>query len=141
MSSCTSPLVRRLRYTFAPLLLVTVAMVQLWCIESDHLSRWRGGGFGMYAEYHPNLYQVWLAQGEQRRRLGIQDDGACQVQPAVELCQRWRTEACLALVARCMRRPDNHHQGLTQLEIWAPRFHLARAVLVRQRIAAYEIEK
>jgi hypothetical protein len=137
MAGGASSLVRWLRYAFAPLLLVAVALTHLWRVESSGLSRWRGGGFGMYAEHHPNLYQVWLAEGERRRRLGAQDDGACPVRPAAELCQRWRAAACLAQVARCLRRPP----GQARLEIWAPHFSLAAAALSRQRIAAYEIAR
>jgi hypothetical protein len=131
----TSRLPRGLRVTLAPLLLAVVATAHLVRVERDGLSRWRGGGFGMYAEPHPHLYQVWLAEGERRRRLGSGDDGACPVGPLAERCRRWRTAACLAEVARCLRPPP----GPARLEIWAPRFTLETATLARLPVAAHEV--
>src|SRR5262245_47688750 len=131
----TSRLGRTLRRGLAPLLLAAVATVHLGLAEHAGLSRWRGGGFGMYAEPHPSLTQVWLAAEGGRRRLGPADDGACPVAPRVARCQRVRTAACLAEVARCLRTPP----GPARLELWSPRFALETATLTRQRVASREI--
>lgn len=40
---------------------ILVALLHLVMIESSSQTRWKGGGFGMYADPHPNSYRVvWL---------------------------------------------------------------------------------
>lgn len=40
---------------------VLVALLHLVMIQSSTQTRWKGGGFGMYADPHPNSYRVvWL---------------------------------------------------------------------------------
>lgn len=43
-----------------PILAIVIIAIQLTIINQHQLSRWRGGGFGMYAEVHPNEFQVWV---------------------------------------------------------------------------------
>jgi hypothetical protein len=43
-----------------PLLIVTVAIHQFYMVYRHNLTRWRGGGFGMYSEMHPMHRQVWI---------------------------------------------------------------------------------
>jgi hypothetical protein len=40
---------------------ILVALLHLVMIQSSSQTRWKGGGFGMYADPHPNSYRVvWL---------------------------------------------------------------------------------
>lgn len=40
---------------------VTVAVIQIALVTTDNLTRWRGGGFGMYSDTHPRISRdVWL---------------------------------------------------------------------------------
>jgi hypothetical protein len=40
---------------------ILVALLHLVTIQSSSQTRWKGGGFGMYADPHPNSYRVvWL---------------------------------------------------------------------------------
>jgi len=44
-----------------PAVAVLVALLQLFLVSTSDLSRWKGGGFGMYADPHPNsARQAWL---------------------------------------------------------------------------------
>src|SRR5688572_14045580 len=85
---------------FVPFLLVAIASTQLGRVFFSGQSRWRGGGFGMYSEFHPNLTQVWLVErdptgsGLTWRRLSEQD-AAPQVARLVGRCMRLRSQACL----------------------------------------------
>ena len=59
-----------IRRGLAPLLLVLVAIFQLWQVETRGLSRWKGGGFGMYADFPFDTRQAWYTfqqPGEPRR--------------------------------------------------------------------------
>lgn len=40
-------------------LLLLVAFNQLYLTTFGNLSRWKGGGFGMYTEFHPTYYRVY----------------------------------------------------------------------------------
>ncbi len=43
------------------LLLLIVALNQMRLVYTEGLSRWKGGGFGMYSEFHPHYNQVWIS--------------------------------------------------------------------------------
>ena len=49
-----------------------VALLQLYFVSAADLTRWRGGGFGMYSDPHPNLARrVWLVGQGQGRELAV----------------------------------------------------------------------
>ena len=50
-----------LKYVFIPILLLGVATFQMMKID-DGLSRWKGGGFGMYADYFPPTFDLYMNQ-------------------------------------------------------------------------------
>jgi hypothetical protein len=43
-----------------PLLILTVAIHQFYMVYRHNLTRWKGGGFGMYSEMHPLTREVWI---------------------------------------------------------------------------------
>jgi hypothetical protein len=45
-----------------PLLMLLVALHQFFMVYRHHLSRWKGGGFGMYSEIHPMEREVWIGR-------------------------------------------------------------------------------
>lgn len=45
-----------------PLLIITVAIHQFYMVYLHQLSRWKGGGFGMYSEMHPTDREVWIGK-------------------------------------------------------------------------------
>ncbi len=50
---------------FVPILMFLVAAFQLFQVNNDGLTRWKGGGYGMYSEIHYSYYEVWITyQGE-----------------------------------------------------------------------------
>ncbi|CBW28070.1 putative exported protein [Halobacteriovorax marinus SJ] len=45
-----------------PAIALIIALIQWGLFESTHLSRWKGGGFGMYTELHPNVARTsWVS--------------------------------------------------------------------------------
>jgi hypothetical protein len=129
-----APLARR---WLVPLLLAGVASVQLARVSFGGQSRWRGGGFGMYSEFHPNQNQVWLRALDQPaappRRLPDERD-APATRRAVARCQRLRSQACLSELAASL--PGD--AGRRQLEIWQPVFDAGTGTLSRRRAAALD---
>ena len=62
--------IRSFRRYAVPLLLLLVASFQIHAVHRRGLSSWRGGGFGMYGSFSPNLNDLWwtdLESGETRR--------------------------------------------------------------------------
>jgi len=54
------------RVWVVPALLVVVAVHQFYRVHAEGLSSWRGGGFGMYAGFHPRQHDLWVyVAGEQ----------------------------------------------------------------------------
>jgi hypothetical protein len=47
------------KYTL-PAIIIAIAAFQLYEVHYHKLSRWKGGGFGMYSEVHPLWRQVWI---------------------------------------------------------------------------------
>jgi hypothetical protein len=43
-----------------PILIVSVVISQFYLAYFERLSRWKGGGFGMYSEWQPEKRQVWI---------------------------------------------------------------------------------
>lgn len=43
-----------------PLLLISFFVAQLWQSNQGQLTRWKGGGFGMYTDIHWSSNQVWI---------------------------------------------------------------------------------
>lgn len=50
----------RISKLFLVLLPVVVAGFQIWFSNTSNLTRWKGGGFGMYTGMHPNNRSVWI---------------------------------------------------------------------------------
>ena len=119
-----------------PLLLLGVASVQLARVAFSGQSRWRGGGFGMYSEFHPNRNQIWLRALDQPaappRRLS-EDQGAPATRRAVARCLRLRSQTCLGELAASLPPA-----GRQRLEIWQPVFDTRAGTLSRRRVAALD---
>lgn len=121
------------RAYLVPIVLVGVALVQLGFVESRGLTRWKGGGFGMYSDPHPILREVWL---EIERPSGVfryrTQRGSAERLAANE-CKYWASEACLAELGR--------HSGRTRLravEVWEPGVSTDSFAFERRRLATYE---
>lgn len=129
-----------------PVLLFAVASTQLGRVFFSGQSRWRGGGFGMYSEFHPNLTQVWLVErgstsggGPPPLRLSEQD-AAPEVARLVDRCMRLRSQACLRdLAAALPAAPALKPPRSRRLELWLPAFDAATGALSRRRVAELEL--
>jgi hypothetical protein len=45
-----------------PLLILSVAIHQFYMVYQNRLTRWKGGGFGMYSEMHALTREVWIGK-------------------------------------------------------------------------------
>lgn len=105
-------------------LLVVVALAQFNAVLQEGQSRWRGGGFGMYADFHPNTRSVWLRRdGGQLDRIAI--DGPCE--EALERLRRRPDASQVAIAKRCLTLVGS-------LEVWALTFDPETGELSRRRL-------
>jgi hypothetical protein len=76
---------------------IIVAVLQVRLVDTSNLTRWKGGGFGMYAEPHPaSARNIWLTDGADAgvcirlfpldgrlERAAMQDVGLCRALEAL----------------------------------------------------------
>jgi hypothetical protein len=120
-----------------PSLLVVVASVQLARVSFGGQTRWRGGGFGMYSEFHPNRNQIWLRALDRPASppLRLTDmEGPPATRRAAARCLRVRSPRCLGELAATLPRIA----GRQRLEIWQPVFDVRSGALSRRQAAALD---
>lgn len=49
---------RFLAFYSLPVLIISVALVQIYNVETSNLSRWKGGGFGMYTTINASFHII-----------------------------------------------------------------------------------
>lgn len=58
---------RKILLFIMPIICIVIAGIQLYLSKTTALSLWKGGGFGMYTELHPNnARSIWLDLGDKQ---------------------------------------------------------------------------
>jgi hypothetical protein len=119
-----------LRGHVAPLILVGVASWQFYHVVEAGWNTWRGGGFGMYAGFHPSHTEVWVTvRGEPDPQRVLQ--GASEPEPYARILQGCLVRANRSCLRSALRRmPSN--AGVTEIEIWRLSFDPSSALLRRE---------
>lgn len=111
-----------------------VAIVQVSRVLAGRQSSWKGGGFGMYAGFHPNHAEIWAwpADGPPVRftRSAL---GPANTSRGLRECTVRTTVACLE-----ERMPrDDGRPRYRRVELWERRFDPATGRLTRRPVLAY----
>jgi hypothetical protein len=123
-----------LRAYLALALLLAVAALQMFLVEATSLTRWKGGGFGMYSEPHFLSRQIWF---------GHRTPGGLIFEPAPEQramlapilsCKRWPAIGCLAHLVEIAELP-----GLEVVQVWSPRVDPRTLAYTRTLLAEYRV--
>jgi len=119
------------RYLVATLI-IGVALRQLYLVDTDHLSRWKGGGFGMYSEFHPRMSEIWARTGStacgDSARVSLKDDEPEAFAQAYRHAQNHPNAASLRALV-----PYLHvHTDTLYLQAWQLRFDPATGTLYRE---------
>ena len=61
----SSSTARRISRGLVACVMACWASLQMWTVHTQGLSRWRGGGFGMYSEFHPTQNDAWVTVADQ----------------------------------------------------------------------------
>lgn len=126
------PFVRRWAVLIA---VCVVALLQLAQVLARRQSSWKGGGFGMYAGFHPNLAEIWAwpPDGSPPVRFTRSAQGPENTSAGLRLCTVRTTAACLE--DRVPR--DGDAPRYERLELWERSFDLDTRRLSRRLIATF----
>ena len=123
----------------APTILLIVAIHQLTLVHTTQLSRWRGGGFGMYSEIHPKYRRIWAQTGQQsetRQEPSKSESltGSTNVPPTLRLlaldATRLPSRRNLEKVQNALssvRRIDGTTE--TVIQVWGLSFNIAKGTI------------
>ena len=110
-----------------------VALHQMYRVQIEGLCSWRGGGFGMYASFHPRHHELWVTNADtnQTVRYAKYDDNVSQQYRAVRPLLTWptKTQAAQALA----RLPEEHEA--TTVSVYRLDFDPVDCVLKRKLMA------
>ncbi len=70
-----------------PLLIAGVAFHQFYMVYQKQLTRWKGGGFGMYSEMHPLSREVWIGHSDS---MWLASDPKLKFRPVANRANRLR---------------------------------------------------
>lgn len=124
---------RRLRRAVPLALLLVVAAHQMWRVERDGLTRWRGGGFGMYSCVHFEEHAVWggmeTPQGLRFSQIVVPTSPAART--LLPRCKAFPTPESLA---ELLPELDPRFRVL---QVWRPRLDPETLVYDRELLAEY----
>ena len=104
---------RRLLRCGVPCVMAAWATVQLITVQTTNLNSWRGGGFGMYAGFHPMHNTAWVDAGDESKVEGFwkNDDHDSGLYPIIRPHLTFPREARL--------RSDLHEYATTSNKPWS----------------------
>lgn len=117
------------------LLMVVVACHQFVRVQTQSLSSWRGGGFGMYASFHPRHHDVWVERsdtGEKRRYQKYDPAEGDPVFDAVRWCLTWPNDVNTRVAVSDM--PDGW-RSTARVRVYRLGYDPASSRLTRELVA------
>ncbi|MFP6858944.1 MAG: hypothetical protein VCA73_16820 [Roseibacillus sp.] len=119
----------RIKNHLAPALLMVVALAQLAAVEITGLTRWEGGGFGMYSELPPMTRHVVIDISQSPNRLP--KSAAKALAKNTERFQVIPNDNNLDAVGEVLRR---HSIAPFRIDAWAESFDLSTGQVVLTQI-------
>ena len=115
-----------------PIIFFLMACWQFYMVDAHGLTRWKGGGYGMYTEIHPKERQVWVQWGDSIKRVAMATGHSIQWhRKAVLLCYRPSDEK----MKKFARDYANAHQlQSVTVQIWKPQVDTKNNTLFRSLI-------
>ena len=125
-------------YRIVPLTMAGLAVLQLVFSQTSLLSRWRGGGYGMYSEFHPSSTQIWLIQEQQQIRIDQKQNilwsDVTTWQAQCKTCQKWPDVQCLRHLSEHLPK----QLGFVRIEAWRPAFDVSSKHVSWQKVGQYD---
>ncbi len=127
--------VNRCRAWLVPAVMVAVAATQLVRVHFDGLNSWRGGGFGMYAGFHPRHHDAWLIDTATGEAFRYEKTGKHNTGPHAELIRPILTHPSQRRVDEALASLPDGWKDLGRLEVWRPTYDTSTGRLGRRLIA------
>ena len=118
-----------LKSYLAPTLLMLVASCQMAAVHFAGLTRWEGGGFGMYSELPPMTKHVVIDVSDGSKPLPVEELRELGQRKLVY--QAMPSRKHLDRIAEILRRNSINS---FRIEVWAERFDLADRTIYLERI-------
>jgi hypothetical protein len=125
----------RLRAFAVPIVMVCVAAFQLTRVHFDGQTSWRGGGFGMYAGFHPSFNDAWLVREGSDEALRYTQAKHDKLVPDAALIRPVLPHPNDRNLARALDSLPPEWRDGVRLEVWQLDFDPKALRLTRRRIA------
>lgn len=120
-----------------PILVFAWASFQMGLTQFSDLSPWKLGGYGMYADFHPNTYFVWFQIDDKRifaRRTKLFAENAV-FKKLVMVCRTHPSTSNLKKLHDYFKDDKNEH---FKVEVWRLNFKSDSLKLGRVLVNSYE---
>jgi len=113
-----------------PIIALVVIAIQVIMVETNNLSKWRGGGFGMYSEVHYQQREVWI------NNTNIQLDSIFENDKEVELAvKRARLLPSKKELQKTAKLVKNHFNTDTiTIQVWKPYMDISTSKYSRKLV-------
>ena len=128
---------RRLIILSPAVLMLMIASVQISQVWSVNQTRWRGGGFGMYSDYHASRREIW---GEYDSPSTVTPTNerlvelAPRLRPYIRSCRLRPSRANLAQLAKKLAQ---HGLVPSRISVWQLVADTKNRMLGRKKIATW----
>lgn len=99
-----------------PIVSLIIITIQIIMTNKFNLSKWKGGGFGMYTEVHFNQYEVWISDVDFPLDSLIRTNK--DVRLAINGLKLKPSDKNLYLTAQLLNKLTNHDSIIIQ--VWKP---------------------
>lgn len=121
------------------LLLIGVAFHQMYQVDNG-LSRWKGGGFGMYSEIHYNQVKIFVRfMAKQEDLVNKEFVETDELNRRLKLAQRFASQDNCMEVAKEVQNISGIPQ--IKIEVWRPRFNPVTKAFYREKTKEYTFRK
>ena len=123
---------RRWRGFIVPLVLVAIAATQMVRVQFDGLNSWRGGGFGMYAGFHPSHNDAWLIRTDTGETYRYERTGRLSTGPFADLIEPNLTYVNERRLERVFEQLPDDWRAVSVLQVWTLDFDPESGDLTRR---------
>lgn len=122
---------------FVPILVLIWAIFQMSLTKFSDLSPWKLGGYGMYSNYHPEDYYVWVQIGDERTMARKMDryKSNSYFNEMVKICRTYPREYNLKKLHNLIHR-EVHNK--VKIEVWRADFNAGSLQFGRKMVKKYE---
>lgn len=112
-----------------------MALTHFIVTQTTFLTPWKGGGYGMYSDYHPINYDIWIETIKGRFLIEELIEEHKEQQNLIAICKSFPSEFHLSKLNKFI--VDKGHEPV-KIEVWRPNFDLETKEYSKVLVAKYE---